>query len=67
MIPGLKLLHELTQRKGQHNVARIDVVAYDGDTGFDAYNGFLVDGAPDYRAHVGSRNSIYNFSMYIDV
>ena len=54
---GLRLLHELTSRKGEHNTLRIDFESADHTLGFDAYNNFLVDGAQGYTAHLGTRNS----------
>jgi len=61
-ITGLRLIHELTARKGQHIVIRLDLEAFDGQTALDSYNAFSVGPLPGYRLHVGTRNSSYNLN-----
>jgi len=50
---GLRLIHELTSRKGQTNLILIDSKAANGIKGLDTFNSFPVDAGPGYRIHVG--------------
>ena len=61
---GLRLLHEMTSRKGGNNVVRLDAQAADGTNGFDAFNSFFIDAAPGYTAHTGTRKSSLNLREY---
>jgi len=63
-VTGLRWIHELTARKGQTNLVRLDFESANFTKGFDSFNDFLVDAAPGYRAHIGTRNSSLNLGMY---
>jgi len=57
---GLRLIHEISARKGQTNVLRVNFESASMTQGFDCSNDFLVDAAPGYIVHVGARNSSHN-------
>ena len=64
-LTGLRLLHELTARRGPTNLVRTDFESAGLTKGFDCFNDFLVDAGPGYMAHVGARNSSLNLRMYV--
>jgi len=64
-LTGLRLLHELTARRGKQNLVRMDFESAGLTKGFDCFNDFLVDAGPGYMAHVGARNSSLNLRMYV--
>jgi len=64
-LTGLRLLHELTVRRGKKHLIRLDFESANLTKGFDCFDDFLVDAGPGYMAHVGARNSSLNLGMFV--
>jgi len=54
IVTGLRLIHELTARKGHTNLLGMDFEAADSTKVFVSFNDFLVDAGPGYTAYLGT-------------